>query len=109
MSYSLAQDYILPQETAQLIIEEAVKSRIKDTIIHELNNRLLDDSLYMIKMKDNFEARIEALKGMLKDQIEIGKAKDRLIQSKDAEIRKYKNDRKIGLGVIAVITLLAIL
>lgn len=63
----------------------------------------------MIKMKDNFEARIEVLKGMLKDQVEIGKAKDRLIQSKDSEIRKYKNDRKIGLGVIVVITLLAIL
>lgn len=63
----------------------------------------------MIKMKDNFEARIELLRGMLKDQVEIGKAKDRLIQSKDSEIRKYKNDRKIGLGVIAVITLLAIL
>lgn len=107
--YSRGQNYILPQETAQLVIEEAAKSRIKDTIIHELNNRLLNDSLYMIKMKDNFEARIELLRGMLKDQVEIGKAKDRLIQSKDSEIRKYKNDRKIGLGVIAVITLLAIL
>lgn len=104
-----AQEYTLPIETARLIIEDAWQSRIKDTIIQKQQERIVNDSLYMIQMQRNFEQRIEDLKLITKNQVEINRQKDKVIDLKNQELRKYRRERKIGIGILGVLAIILIL
>lgn len=107
---SEAQTKTLPIETVRLLIQDAYKSRIQDSLItvqaariDTLMVNLSDLRVDLKSVMENFEAQLAASDRIIENQGHI-------LNAKDKEIRKHRREKRLAIigGIVATVAALLV-